>query len=137
MPEQRERWLAAVTAAQAGVAAHYCPQRRVLLERAHVTKGVCFDEPAGRVLNPGHSVEVAWFLLHLCRVSPDAKLQQLALDALEGSLVAGWDMDKGGLAYMLDVLGRPLMDCTVTAEHKLWWPACEALYVPTTRTHPD
>ena len=28
---------------------------------------------------------------------------------------------------MVDVLGRPLQDCTVTAEHKLWWPICEAL----------
>ena len=29
---------------------------------------------------------------------------------------------------MLDVCGRPLLDSTVTAEHKLWWPVCEALY---------
>ena len=128
LPQQRERWMAVVADAQRRVAAHYDAERKVLLERAHATRGVSFDEPAGRVLNPGHSVEVAWFLLHLCRVSPDAQLQTLALDALEGSLAAGWDDEKGGLLYMLDVCGKPLMDCTVTAEHKLWWPVCEALY---------
>ena len=31
----------------------------------------------------------------------------------------------GGLVYCLDVLGKPLADCTVTAENKLWWPHCE------------
>lgn len=29
---------------------------------------------------------------------------------------------------MMDLGGKPLADCTVTAEHKLWWPMTEALY---------
>ena len=29
---------------------------------------------------------------------------------------------------MVDILGKPLMDATVTAENKLWWPMSEALY---------
>ena len=29
---------------------------------------------------------------------------------------------------MIDVCGKPLVDCTVTAENKLWWPMTEALY---------
>ena len=82
---------------------------------------------AGRLLNPGHSIEVAWFLLRLCKLSPDDGLQEMALAALEGSLKLGWDPVDGGITYMMDVLGKPLQDCTVTAEHKLWWPVCEAL----------
>ena len=34
----------------------------------------------------------------------------------------------GGILYMMDVLGKPLLDTTVTATNKLWWPQCEALY---------
>ena len=33
-----------------------------------------------------------------------------------------------GLIYMCDIKGQPLMDTTVTAENKLWWPMSEALY---------
>ena len=29
---------------------------------------------------------------------------------------------------MCDIKGQPLMDTTVTAENKLWWPMSEALY---------
>ena len=32
---------------------------------------------------------------------------------------------------MIDILGKPLLDATVTAEHKLWWPVTEALYACT------
>ena len=72
--------------------------------------------------------QVAWFLLQLCRLCPDDELEQIAFGALEGSLERGWDPVHGGLLYMIDVLGKPLADCTVTAEHKLWWPMAEALY---------
>ena len=52
------------------------------------------------------------------------------LDVLEHSLALGWDAEQGGggLLYMMDLCGKPLADCTVTAEHKLWWPMSEALY---------
>ena len=129
IPEKRERWLADVADAQRRVAKHYDPAQRVLHEFAHPVRGVEHDTPNGRLLNPGHSIEVAWFLLRLCEVRPDAQLHHLALDALEGSLERGWDAEQGGgLFYMLDVHGEPLADATVTAEHKLWWPLCEALY---------
>ena len=35
--------------------------------------GVDLSTPQGRFFNPGHSIEVAWFLLHMCEVVPDAK----------------------------------------------------------------
>lgn len=129
LPAQRERWMAHVRDAQRRVLLHYEPTRHILMESADTVRGVTLDEPAGRLFNPGHSIEVAWFLLRLCQLAPSAELQRTALDALEGSLVLGWDSDAhgGGLLYMMDVLGRPLQDCTVTAENKLWWPICEAI----------
>jgi hypothetical protein len=59
--------------------------------------------------------------------------QTQALDALEGSLKLGWDDDahNGGILYMMDILGKPLLDTTVTSTNKLWWPQCEALYACT------
>jgi hypothetical protein len=35
------------------------------------------------LFNPGHSIEVAWFVLRLCRLSPDPDLEGMALAALE------------------------------------------------------
>ena len=132
LPAQRERWMADVAEAQRRVAMHYDPGKRILHEWAHPTRGVETQAPAGRLFNPGHSIEVAWFLLHLCQIRPVRGLHELALDALEGSLRHGWDDEwsggGGGLWYMLDVCCEPLIDATVTAEHKLWWPMCEALY---------
>ena len=53
--------------------------------------GVDLSTPQGRFFNPGHSIEVAWFLLHMCEVVPDDALSELALNVLEGSLEMGWD----------------------------------------------
>ena len=53
----------------------------------------------------------------------------MALDAVEGSLELGWDSEEhgGGILYMMDIEGRPMVDATVTSNGKLWWPHCEAL----------
>ena len=32
---------------------------------------------------------------------------------------------------MMDILGKPILDTTVTATNKLWWPQSEALYACT------
>ena len=42
-------------------------------------------------------------------------------------LSVGAEENGGGILYMVDVEGRPLVDCTVTANGKLWWPHTEAL----------
>jgi N-acylglucosamine 2-epimerase len=131
LPEQRERWLEHVADAQRRVAVHFDPDRQILMESASKVSGVSHVTHLGRLFNPGHSIEVAWFLLHLCELRPNAELSALALAALEGSLELGWDAKHGGLMYMMDVENKPLADCTVTAEHKLWWPMCEALYACT------
>ena len=52
----------------------------------------------------------------------------MALEGLLGALDLGYDQVHGGITYMLDILNMPMMDTTVTAEHKLWWPMSEALY---------
>lgn len=88
--------------------------------------GERLDSPAGRCINPGHSIETAWFIMHEGGHRHDESLIQTALDILDWSLEWGWDQEYGGLLYFVDIEGRP-------PEHlewdmKLWWPHTEALY---------
>ncbi len=75
---------------------------------------------AGRVVNPGHDIECAWFLMEEANRTGDMALheetQELFLDAIS----AGWDKEYGGLLYFIDCLGKP----PEAYEHdmKLWWP---------------
>jgi len=65
---------------------HYDCNRRILIENVSLDDTSLESSPEGRLFNPGHSIEVAWFLLHLLEFIPDKKMEKLALDALEGSL---------------------------------------------------
>ena len=123
LPARRDRFLPFVDDAMRRVVVHFDPDRKIFLESADPVHGVDYSTMSGRFFNPGHSIEVAWFVLHLCRLRPSERHRKMALEALEGSLMLGWDAEEyhGGLRYMLDVLGKPLLDATVTADAKLWW----------------
>jgi N-acylglucosamine 2-epimerase len=132
---RREQYLGLIRAAMANCERHYDTRgpgggRKVFLETCSGA-GLSSATPAGRMFNPGHSIEVAWFLLLMCDAVPggSARHEELALAVLQGSLEAGWDdaAHGGGLLYMMDIEGRPLLDATVTADGKLWWPHTEAL----------
>jgi len=83
--------------------------------------------PEGRLVSPGHVVEVCWFLLHLLDAVPDAGRIEDVLAILEGAFEFGWDREGGGgLLYFVDIEGRPTLQ--LEASMKLWWPHTEALY---------
>ncbi len=104
---------------------------KVFLEAVNEREGVDLKTPAGRLFLPGHSIEVAWFLYQMTEAVPgdNSAMASIALDVVEGSLREGWDAEEygGGMLYMMDIEGRPMVDCTVTAQAKLWWPHTEAL----------
>ena len=50
--------------------------------------------PRGRLFNPGHSIEVGWFLHMLAESANDDSAKTLALDVIEGSLMQGWDYSR-------------------------------------------
>lgn len=124
----KERYRQVMVEAIGGARRHYLPERRLLLENVPVDGDSCAGEewPERRFFNPGHSIEVAWFLLHLLDYVDDASCRQLALDALAGSLEFGWDKEFGGLYYFMDIEGRPTLQ--LESSMKLWWPHTEALY---------
>ena len=108
------------------VKAHYDTERRLLFENAMPQDPAFRSTPEGRFFCPGSSIEVAWFLLHVEKVRPDAQLRQMLLDVIEGSLEFGWDREFGGLYYFMDVESKPMLQ--LEAPMKLWWPHTEALY---------
>jgi len=101
------------------------PEERALLETVG-PRGERLDLPAGRLVNPGHAIECAWFLLREARHRGDATLQHRALEVLDWSLEWGWDEPHGGLLYFVDIEGRPPEQ--LEWDMKLWWPHTEALY---------
>jgi N-acylglucosamine 2-epimerase len=133
VPEDRETYMPFVEDAMRRVRLHYDPEREIFMEEADPVKGVHHATMSSRMFNPGHSIEVSWFLLHLCALKPDAEIEAMAINTLGGALKIGWDTEvpAGGLVYIMDILGKPLLDTTVTATNKLWWPHCEALYACT------
>jgi len=88
-------------------------------------EGDIVEGPDGRVMNPGHAIECAWFMLDVAHRRNDSNLATEAIRIIDYSLERGWDQEFGGLLYFVDIDGRP----PVQLEHdmKLWWPHNEAL----------
>jgi len=83
------------------------------------------DISAGRVVNPGHDIECAWFLMEEANRLGDTALHEAAQEMFLDAINAGWDQEYGGLLYFIDCLGKP----PEAYEHdmKLWWPHNEVL----------
>ncbi len=108
------------------IAGHFLkPERRALLEHAG-PKGQELDIPAGRLVNPGHAIETAWFLMHEAEHRSDAELREQACRILDWSLELGWDREHGGIFAFVDREGKPCEQ--LEWDMKLWWPHTEALY---------
>ena len=103
---------------------HFDRERGLVRERV-APDGSLIDAPEGRLLNPGHVVEAAWFLAEYARRTGDGALARDAFQMMEGALGVGWDREHGGLFYLLDAGGfSPLQ---LEWSLKLWWPHCEAM----------
>ncbi len=83
------------------------------------------DITAGRVVNPGHDIECAWFMMEFAKAQNDKELYSESLSIIKDALESGWDDEYEGILYFTDCLGKP----TEAYEHdmKLWWPHTEAL----------
>ncbi|MGD9154376.1 MAG: AGE family epimerase/isomerase, partial [Bacillota bacterium] len=101
------------------------PELHCLLESVGMDGAFHSTYSAGRVVNPGHSMEAAWFLLNEFRYYHDNVLLEISQNIFDWSIDIGWDKEYGGILYYTDILGCP----PEQYEHdmKLWWPHCEAL----------
>lgn len=88
-------------------------------------QGELIDTFDGRLVNPGHSIELAWFLMEEARQRDLPDLTQLGIQILDWSLKLGWDKQYGGLYYFRDCHGLPCAE--YWHDMKFWWPHAEAM----------
>lgn len=90
----------------------------------HVAQNGDFvDTPTGRTVNPGHSLEAAWFIMTEGVYQKDDALVKVGLDIIEFSMQRG--LRDGGICAFTDYLGKPPV--ALEWDMKLWWPQCEAM----------
>lgn len=90
------------------------------------TQGEIIDHFDGRLLNPGHAIEAAWFILHEAQChNNDAHLIELGCTMLDWMWERGWDKEFGGLFYFRDLKGLPVQE--YWHDMKFWWPHNEAI----------
>lgn len=87
--------------------------------------GQTVDTPAGRVINPGHSLEAAWFVMLEGILTDNDEAIQKGKDIIDITLPLGWDEKHGGIIAFCDIDGKPPMQ--LEWDMKLWWPQCEAM----------
>jgi len=100
------------------------PDLEVVMENVG-TNGEIHDHFDGRILNPGHGIEAAWFIMEEGRVRGSSELIELGATMLDWMWKRGWDEDHGGLLYFTDVFGKPVQE--YWHDMKFWWPHAEAL----------
>jgi N-acylglucosamine 2-epimerase len=104
---------------------HLNDQHRAVLETAG-PDGDLIDHYDGRMLNPGHAIEGAWFILREARHrGGDARLIELGTRMLDWMWAWGWDEQFGGILYFRDVRGLPVQE--YWHDMKFWWPQNEAI----------
>ena len=101
-------------------------EMHALLEMVDPNGEPFLEIPEGRLICPGHDIEVAWFLMHEGIYRKDQKLIDAGLEIIDWALRIGWDRMYGGLYYFVDVMGKP--PTQLEWDMKLWWPHTEALY---------
>jgi N-acylglucosamine 2-epimerase len=83
--------------------------------------GEVIDNFEGRMICPGHSIELAWFILHEAKYrGGDQRLQDIGLRILDWSWNQGWDEEYGGILYYRDAKGLPSTE--YWHDMKFWWP---------------
>jgi len=87
--------------------------------------GERLDSPDGRFINPGHSMETAWFIMKEAIHRKDKALMEKAMQVTLWSLEKGWDDEMGGIFYFIDIENKPVL--SLEWDMKLFWVHCEAM----------
>ncbi|MBQ7328684.1 MAG: AGE family epimerase/isomerase [Oscillospiraceae bacterium] len=104
----------------------YKPEYKAMFENINADdNSVILNTATCRVINPGHDIECAWFLLEEAVRRQDGALIKFAAQVFDNAFALGWDKEYGGILYFKDILGLPVE----AYEHdmKLWWPHNEAM----------
>jgi len=88
-------------------------------------KGNFVNTPTGRIVNPGHSMEAAWFVMMEGMISGNKEAIEAGKKIIDITWPLGWDKERGGIIAFTDVLGMPPQQ--LEWDMKLWWPQCETM----------
>ena len=101
------------------------PEFKALLETVG-PNGEFIDSLGGRLINPGHCIETAWFVLEEAKYRNwDKDLVELGRTILDWSWDWGWDPACGGIINFMDCKRLPSQD--YAHDMKFWWPQTEAI----------
>lgn len=105
----------------------YQPKYNCVLEMV-TPEGEMIDTLNGRVINPGHCIETAWFLMEASRLMPNLscakEMRDFSTTILDDAWKWGWDEVHGGIINFRDCKGFPAQD--YSQDMKFWWPQTEA-----------
>lgn len=87
--------------------------------------GKFVNTPTGRIVNPGHSLEAAWFLMAEGLYQNDESLKNAGKQIIDITLPLGLDKKYGGIIAFTDADNKPPVQ--LEWDMKLWWPQCEAM----------
>jgi len=85
--------------------------------------GKFLDTPHGREVNPGHSLEAAWFLMSEGVYQNNDVYKAKAKEITDISMKLGYR--EGGIIAFCDCDGNP--PSQLEWDMKIWWPQCEAM----------
>jgi len=100
------------------------PEFKAVLENVG-PDGSFLNHADGRIMNPGHAIEAAWFILDEAEYRGDEEMKQTGLTILDWMWEWGWDKEFGGILYYRDVLNHPVVE--YWHDMKFWWPHNEAI----------
>ena len=89
------------------------------------TDGRAVDTPTGRIVNPGHSMEAAWFVMLEGILTDNKEAIEQGKRIIDITLPLGWDKKHGGIIAFTDVSGKSPVQ--LEWDMKLWWPQCETM----------
>lgn len=107
--------------------------KRLVFEAVTRDNGIDMDTVQGRFINPGHTMESAWFLMQLAELRGDEALLRRAVELCDWAYDAGHDKQMGGLVSYLDASGcEPVaidwfLETNSLWDDKVWWSNAEAL----------
>ena len=102
----------------------YKPDIKALMETVS-PNGEILDHFDGRLLNPGHALECAWFIMREGHERGRADWIALGRAIYDCMWQRGWDSEHGGILYFTDVFHKPIQE--YWHDMKFWWPQNEAL----------
>ena len=82
------------------------------------------EHNSGRIINPGHAIEGAWFIMSEGVYRKDPHYIELGKKILDWHWDKGWDREYGGIIQYRDALNLPISE--YHQDMKFWWPQCEA-----------